>query len=108
MRRTGTRDFIDGSKLERWRHCRVIADCALRWYFIRLRGEVMKLHISLYQMPDGMYLATCAEIPMCRVLRHTKEHAYQDARKLARQFLLERQAEGREFTPELREFEVNL
>lgn len=65
----------------------------------------MKLHISLYQMPDGMYVATCAEIPMCRVLRHNKEHAFQDVKQMTLQFLKELKAEGRNMTPELREVE---
>ncbi|MCF8566445.1 hypothetical protein LLE49_17115 [Alicyclobacillus tolerans] len=64
----------------------------------------MKMHISLYEMPDGMYVASCAEVPSCRVLRQNKEHAFQDAKRYIRQFLQEREAEGRPFTlPEMRE-----
>ncbi|GMA57202.1 hypothetical protein C7445_10765 [Alicyclobacillus sacchari] len=66
----------------------------------------MKLHISLFQLPDGMYVATCAEIPMCQVLRKNKGHAMQDVKKLIRRFLEERRAENRPFVPELHEFEV--
>lgn len=65
----------------------------------------MKLHISLFQLPDGMYVATCAEAPMCQVLRHNKEHAYQDVKKMVKQFLYDRDQEGRTFIPELREVE---
>lgn len=68
-------------------------------------GNLVKLHISLYQMPDGMYVATCAEIPMCRVLRHNKEHAFQDVKQMALQFLRERKDEGRTFAPEMRELD---
>ena len=66
---------------------------------------ILKLHISLYQMPDGMYVATCAEVPMCRVLRQNKEHAFQDTKKMVREFLKARAEEGRSFVPELREVE---
>ncbi|MCL6443314.1 MAG: hypothetical protein K6T83_07650 [Alicyclobacillus sp.] len=67
----------------------------------------MKFHISLYQMPDGMYVASCGEVPMCRVLRQNKEHAFQDAKRFIRQFLEEREAEGRPFElPETREVEL--
>ncbi|WAH37278.1 hypothetical protein [Alicyclobacillus dauci] len=66
----------------------------------------MKLHISIFQLPDGMHVATCAEIPMCQVLRQNKGHAIQDVKKMVQQFLAERAAEGRTFEPELREFEV--
>ncbi|WAH42163.1 hypothetical protein NZD89_01200 [Alicyclobacillus fastidiosus] len=66
----------------------------------------MKLHISLFQLPDGMYVATCAEIPMCQVLRQNKGHAIQDVKKMVQKFLQERAENGRPFIPELREFEV--
>lgn len=68
----------------------------------------MKLHISLFQLPDGMYVATCAEIPMCQVLRQNKGHAIQDVKKLVAKLLAERQAENRPFEPELREFEIEV
>ncbi|GEO26388.1 hypothetical protein AAC03nite_21730 [Alicyclobacillus acidoterrestris] len=66
----------------------------------------MKLHISIFQLPDGMHIATCAEIPMCQVLRQNKGHAIQDVKKMVRKFLEERAEQGRPFVPELREFEV--
>lgn len=61
-------------------------------------SKTIRLHISLYEMPDGMYVASCAEVPHCRVLRQNKEHAFQDAKKYILQFLRERKAEGRPFT----------
>ncbi|MDQ0189603.1 hypothetical protein JI721_08975 [Alicyclobacillus cycloheptanicus] len=65
--------------------------------------QKLELHITLYPMPDGMYLATCAEIPPCQILRQNKEHAFTDARKFIKQFLEEREREGRPFTlPEIR------
>ncbi|MDP9729257.1 hypothetical protein ACOJUR_01680 [Alicyclobacillus tolerans] len=67
----------------------------------------MKLHISIFEMPDGMILATCAEIPMCRVLRQNKGHAITDCKRLIQQFLREREAEGRPFVPEMREIEIS-
>lgn len=67
----------------------------------------MKLHISVFQLPDGMHIATCAEIPMCQVLRQNKGHAIQDVKQKVKQFLNERTAQGRSFEPELREFEVD-
>lgn len=68
-----------------------------------VQGEPVAVHISLYQMPDGMYVASCGEIPHCRVLRQNKEHAFQDAKRYIRQFLMERAAEGRPFElPETR------
>ncbi len=57
----------------------------------------LALHISLYEMPDGMYVASCAEVPHCRILRQNKEHAFQDAKRYIRKFLQEREAEGRPF-----------
>ncbi|ACV57154.1 hypothetical protein [Alicyclobacillus acidocaldarius] len=67
----------------------------------------VKLHISTFQMPDGMYIATCAEIPMCRALRQNKGHAVQDVKQQIRRFLAERQAENRPFEPEpLLEIEI--
>jgi len=58
----------------------------------------LTLHISLFELPDGMVLASCAEIPMCHILRQNKEHAFQDAKKFVLQFLRERKEEGRPFT----------
>ncbi|MCL6454511.1 MAG: hypothetical protein K6T78_12960 [Alicyclobacillus sp.] len=67
------------------------------------------LHISLYEMPDGMWVASCAEVPHCRILRQNREHAFTDARKYVLQFLREREAEGRPFeVPEVREVEFRL
>jgi predicted RNase H-like HicB family nuclease len=62
-------------------------------------SKTIRLHIGLYEMPDGMYVASCAEVPHCRILRQNKEHAFQDAKRYILQFLKERQAEGRPFTP---------
>lgn len=74
-----------------------------------MSGKSWNLHISLYEMSDGMYVASCAEIPSCRILRQSKEHAYQDAKKYVLQFLREREAEGRPFTlPEIREVDFRL
>ena len=71
--------------------------------------KTFQLHITLYPMPDGMYVATCAEVPSCQVLRQNKEHAYTDARKYVMQFLREREAEGRPFeVPEIREVEFRI
>lgn len=68
-----------------------------------------RLHFSLYEMPDGMYVVSCAEVPSCRILRQNKEHAFTDARKYVLQFLREREAEGRPFTiPEIREVEFRI
>lgn len=68
-----------------------------------------RLHISLYEMPDGMYVASCAEVPSCRILRQNKEHAFTDARKYVLAFLREREAEGRPFeVPEIREVEFRV
>lgn len=65
--------------------------------------KTVRLHISLYEMPDGMYVASCAEVPSCRILRQNKEHAFTDARTYILQFIREREAEGRAFTlPEIR------
>lgn len=65
--------------------------------------EPMELHVTLYELPDGMFLATCAEIPPCQVLRANKDHAFTDARRFIKQFLDERTASGRPFTlPEIR------
>lgn len=65
--------------------------------------EALELHITLYEMPDGMYLATCAEVPPCQILRGNKDHAFTDARRFIKQFLDERAASGRPFTiPEIR------
>lgn len=60
-------------------------------------GGKLALHISLYEMPDGMYVASCAEVPHCRILRQNKEHAFQDAKRYIRQFLQEREEQGRPF-----------
>lgn len=69
----------------------------------------LTLHITLYELPDGMYVATCAEIPACRALRQNKEHAFQEARRQIRQFLQEREAEGRPFSmPEIRQVEFSI
>lgn len=68
-----------------------------------------RLHITLYEMPDGMYVATCAEVPSCRILRQNKEHAFTEARRYVMQFLRERETEGRPFTyPEVREVEFRV
>ncbi|MFD1673552.1 hypothetical protein [Alicyclobacillus fodiniaquatilis] len=67
----------------------------------------MKLHISIFQLPDGMHVATCAEIPMCQVLRQNKGHAIQDVKKMVRQFLEERAAQGKPFVPEIGAFEID-
>lgn len=68
-----------------------------------------RLHISLYEMSDGMFVASCAEVPACRILRQNKEHAYQDAKKYVLQFLREREQEGRPFViPEIREVEFRI
>lgn len=71
------------------------------------KRDWMRLHISVFQLPDGMHIATCAEIPMCQVLRQNKGHAISDVKQLVKKFLAERQADGRPFVPELREFEVD-
>lgn len=69
--------------------------------------DKLTLHITLYPMPDGMYVATCAEIPACQILRQNKEHAFTDARKFIKQFLDERAREGRPFTmPEIRAIQI--
>lgn len=75
-----------------------------------LEQKSFQLHISLYEMPDGMYIASCAEVPSCKILRSNKEHAFTEARSYVLQFLREREAEGRPFTlPEIREvtFRIN-
>lgn len=75
-----------------------------------LEQKSFQLHISLYEMPDGMYIASCAEVPSCKILRNNKEHAFTEARSYVLQFLREREAEGRPFTlPEIREvtFRIN-
>lgn len=65
--------------------------------------EPLDLHITLYPMPDGMFLATCAEIPPCQVLRGNKDHAFTDARLFIKRFLEERAASGNPFMiPEIR------
>jgi len=66
----------------------------------------LKLHITLYPLPDGMHIATCAEIPMCQILRQSREHAFTDAKIYIKRFLAERAAEGRPFElPDIREVE---
>lgn len=71
--------------------------------------KALRLQIVLYEMPDGMYVATCAEVPSCRILRQNKEHAFTDARKYVMQFLREREAEGRPFNlPEIREVDFRI
>lgn len=71
-----------------------------------MERDTLKLHITLYQMPDGMWLATCGEVPSCQILRGNKEHAFVDARKHILTFLQEREDEGRPFAvPEIREVE---
>lgn len=67
----------------------------------------MKLHISVFKLPDGMHVATCAEIPMCQVLRQNETHAITDVKALVLRFLKERAAEGKPFVPDLREIEIN-
>jgi hypothetical protein len=66
----------------------------------------LKLHISIFQMPDGMHVATCAEIPMCQVLRHNKGHAMTDCKRMAARFLAEREREGRPFVPQIAEVDI--
>lgn len=69
-----------------------------------MSDQPLKLHITLYPMPDGMHVATCAEIPMCQILRQTKAHAFTDAKIFIKKFLDERKAEGRPFElPEIHE-----
>lgn len=68
-----------------------------------------RLHISLYEMSDGMYVASCAEVPSCRILRQNKEHAYQDAKKYILLFLKEREELGNPFSiPEMREVDFQI